>query len=68
MPLKTIAEKGGLKVHLPEQGIDYLVFKQQAQAKMPAAAIARYWHNVLDKPVNSRTVSRWLKIYRQEER
>lgn len=67
MPLPTIAEKGGLQVHLPERGIDYTVFSQQVEAEISAAAISRYWTKLLKKSIHERAVSKYIKIYKEEK-
>jgi transposase len=69
-PPKTIAERGGLKVHLDEtanyhNGLRYRDFvnriNPKRKHKVPKAVIAE------DFDVSSRTVYAWIRIYNAEQ-
>lgn len=69
MPLPSIQEEGGLRIHLSRRSIDYDIFINQLTAKTSYRAIADYWTEHrreagIDKPnVNARIIGKWKRYY-----
>lgn len=74
MPLPSIEQEGGLRIHLTARNIDYDVFISQILAKMSYRAIADYWTRerrkagIAEPNVNDRTVGKWKRYYKEHGR